>query len=105
MPDSYPKRKALQRPLLELLSDGLVHDDDEICESLVLRFRVDETRIGVNKKTGRPKFRNEIDFAKGRIGDKGKGKGWIRQVSDRHYQILPAGLEVVSNASASLGAK
>jgi restriction endonuclease Mrr len=98
MPDSYPKRKALERPLLELLRDGLVHDDDDICESLIRRFHVDESKIGVNKKTGRPKFRNEIDWAKGRIGDKGKGKGLIRQVGDRHYQILPAGLAVVSGA-------
>jgi hypothetical protein len=92
MPDSYPKRKALERPLLELLSDGAVHDDEEICESLIRRFGVNESKIPVCKRTGRPKFRNEIDWAKGRIGDKGKGKGWIRQVSDRHYQILPAGL-------------
>ena len=55
--------------------------------------------LPVCKKTGRPKFRNEIDFAKGRIGDKGKGKGWIRQVSDKHYQILPAGLAVLSEVS------
>ncbi len=97
MPDSYPKRKALERPLLELLSDRLVHDDDEICESLVRRFGVNEASIGVNRKTGRPRFRNEIDWAKGRIGDKGKGKGWIRQVSDKHYQILPAGLAALSD--------
>lgn len=96
MPDSYPKRKALELPLLELLGDGLVHDDDDICESLIRRFNVDESKIGVNKKTGRPKFRNEIDFAKGRIGDKGEGKGWIRQLSDKHYQILPAGLAALS---------
>jgi hypothetical protein len=96
MPDSYPKRKALGMPLLELLSDGAVHDDDEICESLVRRFGVDESKLPIIKKTGRPKFRNEIDWVKVRLGDKGKGKGWIRQVNDRHYQILPAGLAVLS---------
>jgi restriction endonuclease Mrr len=95
MPDSYPKRKALERPLLELLSDGAVHDDDEICESLIRRFGVDESQLPIIKKTGRPKFRNEIDWAKARIGDKGKGKGWIHQVSDKRYQILPAGLDAL----------
>jgi hypothetical protein len=96
MPDLYPKRKALELPLLELLGDGLVHDDDDICESLILRFHVDESKLSFTKK-GRPRFRNEIDWAKGRIGDKGEGKGWIRQVSDKHYQILPAGMAVLSN--------
>jgi hypothetical protein len=97
MPDSYPKRKALERPLLELLGDGLVHDDDEICESLIRRFHVNESNLPVINKTRRPQFRNEIDFAKGRIGDKGKGKGWIRKVSEKHYQILPAGLATLSD--------
>jgi hypothetical protein len=97
MPDSYPKRGALARPLLELLGDGLEHDDDWICESLIRRFGVDESKIPVCKKTGRPRFRNEIDFAKGRIGDEGKGKGWIHQVRPKHYQILPAGLAILSD--------
>jgi restriction endonuclease Mrr len=101
MADLYPKRKALERPLLELLSDGLVHEDDEICNSLVRQFGVDESKLGVIKKTGRPKFRNEIDFAKGKIGDKGKGKGLIHQVSDGRYQILPAGLAVLSGLTLS----
>jgi len=82
---------------MELLGDGLEHDDDWIRESLIRRFGVDESKIPVCKKTGRPRFRNEIDFAKGLIGDKGKGKGWIHQVSNRRYQILPAGLAQLSS--------
>jgi restriction endonuclease Mrr len=97
MPESrIPKRRVLARALVEFLSDGQVRDDDEICESLIQRFGIDESTLSVNKRTGRPRFRSEIDFAKGLAGDKGKGDGLIRQVSDKHYQILPAGLAALS---------
>jgi restriction endonuclease Mrr len=92
MPDSLmPKRPAIARALLELLADGQVHDDEEICESLIRRFGVDESRLPIIKKTGRPKFRNEIDWVKVSLGE-----GKIRQISERHYQILPVGLAAVN---------
>jgi restriction endonuclease Mrr len=98
MSDAWmPKRREISRALLELLSDGRVHDDNEICESLVHRFGVDESKLPVIKKTGRPKFRNEIDWVKVALGDKGRGKRLIRQVRPEHYQILPAGLAELSN--------
>jgi restriction endonuclease Mrr len=94
MPDSsLPKRSAIARALLELLSDGRVYGDDEICESLIQRFGVDESKLPVLKKTGRPKFRNEIDWVKGDLGDEGRGKRFIRQVSEKKYQILALGLD------------
>lgn len=91
-PNLIPKRYVLGRALVEFLGDGKVRNDVEICESLIRRFGIDEPSLGVCKRTHRPRFRNEVDFAKGLVGDKGKGKGWIRQVSHKHYQILPAGL-------------
>lgn len=91
-----PKRRVIARALLEFLGDGQIRDDDEICESLIQRFNIDESALPPCKRTGRPRFRNEIDFAKGLIGDKGKGDGLIRQVSDKHYQILPAGSAALS---------
>ena len=92
---SIPKRPAIAHALLELLSDGAVHDDDEICESLIRHFGVDESRLPVIKKTGRPKFRNEIDWVKVSLGDKGRGKHMIRQIRERRYQILPLGLDAI----------
>jgi hypothetical protein len=92
-----PTRRVIADALLELLSDGQVRNDDEICESLIRRFGIDESTLSVNRRTRRPRFRSEIDFAKGLIGDKGKGQGLIRQVSDRHYQILPAGFAALSD--------
>jgi hypothetical protein len=91
-----PKRRILGCALVEFLGDGQVHGDDEICEYLIRRFSIDESKLGVNKRTQRPRFRSEVDFAKGLVGDKGKGDGLIRQVSDKHYQILPAGLAALS---------
>jgi len=90
-----PKRPAIARALLELLGDGAVHNDDEICESLIGRFGVDESQLPIIKKTGRPKFRNEIDWVKVALGEGKRGKHMIRQISERHYQILPLGLDTL----------
>lgn len=88
-----PDRQSIERALLESLGDGRVHNDDDIVDSLVKRFGLTAADLQEQIfKTGRSKFGNEIDWAKGNLGVGKRGKKLISQIAPKEYQILPAGL-------------
>jgi hypothetical protein len=64
------------------LGDGQVRDDDETREALINRFTVDESGFPVCRRTGCPRFRNEIDFA----GTATNGKGFTQRSSLKSFE-------------------
>ena len=88
-----PDRASIERALLELLGDGKVHDDDDIVASLVKRFGLTAADLREQiANTGRSKFGNRIDWAKGDLSEGKRGKKLIHRAGPKKYQILPAGL-------------
>jgi hypothetical protein len=85
-----PDRPAIERALLELLSDGRVHDDAEIVPWLIKRFDLNAEDLPVYR-TGRTTFGNKIDWVKGDMGEGLRGKHLIRRAGRGRYQILPLG--------------
>lgn len=88
-----PNRQSIAQALLEVLGDGQVHDDDNIVASLKERFGLSAADLAEQiSNTGRSKFGNEIDWAKGDLGEGKRGRKLIQRVGNKKYKILPAGL-------------
>lgn len=87
-----PDRQSIRDALLEVLGDGRVRHDDDIVAALVKRFDLSTADLQERTNTGRSKFENEFDFAKGDLGEGKRGQKLIRRVGSKKYVISPAGL-------------